>query len=180
MTDNLKDKTHMASSAPTGTEIDDIGQITAAVMGHLRANPETQKRTDNVIQVFLGGAIAALDPAKKSEFQEEDESAPPEAVGLAEYFEKKKKELLAAGYTPHQADMILMGQLGVLSAYTSIANSEKKISIVRRVMAHQVRKSAKEKDVERSQEKPSTSLGRTSTSPRDRSRFAMRGQGRTR
>jgi len=178
--DKPKDKEAM-TTAPTSMEIDDIGQITAAVIGHLRANPETQKRTDNVIQVFLGGAIAALDPEKKSEFQEEDENAPPEAIGLAEYFEKKKKELLAQGYSAQQAAMILMGQLGALSVYTAIANNEKKISIVRRVMSHQVRKNAKEQEVAQAQGKqPSTTLGRTSQSHRDRARFAMRGQGRTR
>jgi hypothetical protein len=167
-------------SAPTssGSEIEDIGQITAAVIGHLRANPETQKRTDNVIQVFLGGAIAQLEQNKdkKSSFEEDDEGAPPEAKGLANYLENKKKELLESGYTPQQAEMILMGQLGALSVYTAIANSEKKISIVRRVMAHQVRKNAAPEQ-EQAQSKPSTSLGRTSASARDRARFAMRGQG---
>jgi hypothetical protein len=33
------------------------------------------------------------------------------------------------------------------------------------------------KETEQAQEKPSTSLGRTSQSHRDRARFAMRGQG---
>jgi len=165
------------STTPASSEIQDIGQITAAVIGHLRANPETQKRTDNVIQVFLGGAIAALDKDSKSEFAEDEEGAPPEAIGLADYLEKKKKELLAQGYTPEQAEMILMGQLGALSVYTAIANSEKKISIVRRVMAHQVKKIVKPQEPEQVQGKPSTSLGRASASHRDRARFAMRGQG---
>jgi hypothetical protein len=164
-------------TVPPTSEIDDIGQITAAVIGHLRANPETQKRTENVIQVFLGGAIASLDEAKKSEFAEEDEGAPPEAIGLAGYLEKKRKELLAAGYTPEQASMILMGQLGALSVYTAIANNEKKISIVRRVMAHEVRRSAKAQEPELGQGKPTTTLGSASASHRDRARFAMRGRG---
>lgn len=168
------------TTTPGNPEIEDINQITAAVIGHLRANPEAQKRTENVIQVFLGGAIASMDDeAKKSSFQEENENAPPEAVGLANYLEQKKKELLAAGYTPEQASMILMGQLGALSVYTAIANNEKKISIVRRVMAHQIRKGAKAQEQEQAQTqaKPTTTLGQTSQSHRDRARFAMRGRG---
>jgi hypothetical protein len=165
------------NTVPGTPEIDDIGQITAAVIGHLRANPETQKRTENVIQVFLGGAMASMDPEKKSSFQEEDENAPPEALGLAEYVEKKRKELLASGYSEEQASLILMGQLGALSVYTAIANNEKKISIVRRVMAHEVRKSVKQHEQEQAQSKPTTSLGSASSSHRDRARFAMRGRG---
>lgn len=176
MPDKPKDNATM-NTVPGTSDIEDIGQITAAVIGHLRANPETQKRTENVIQVFLGGAMHALDPAKKSTFQEEDENAPPEAIGLAEYLEKKRKELLAAGYTPEQASMILMGQLGALSVYTAIANNEKKISVVRRVMAHEVRRSAKGHEAEVGQAKPATTLGSTSQSHRDRARFAMRGRG---
>lgn len=162
-----------AGTETSGNAIEDISQITSAVMGHLRANPETQKRTDNIIQVFLGGAMDTLDTENKTKLEEDDEGAPPEVIGLTGYLEKKKKELLAAGYTPQQVAMILMGELGALSVYSAIANNEKKISIVRRVMAHQVKKNAVQEP--ENTKGPSTTLGGASSS--HRSRFAMRGRG---